>query len=155
MDAATLVESIGQEFGLALKLNKDHVASLIIDEKFEVEFEFVESLKTLFVSSSLGRLQSAGTEGICKALLEANLYGKDTGGAIFSIDDRTDEVILFFKVEPETIAYEDFRAMMERYLNTRSQWIATFDGLVAASADKAKKRSSVSEAFNIDSAIRI
>lgn len=155
MDAATLVQSIGQEFGLTLKLNEHHVASLVIDEKFEVEFEFAETINALFVSSSLGRLQPGDTEGLCKALLQANLYGKDTGGAIFSIDERTDEVILFFKVEPEKTAYEDFRAMMERYLNTRSQWIATFDGLVAASADKARKRSSVSEAFCIDSAIRI
>ncbi|MBI9091430.1 MAG: type III secretion system chaperone [Desulfobacterium sp.] len=130
MGAEKLITNIGLEFGLELTLNEDGVASLLIDDKFEIEFEYVEDRDTLFVSSALGKLEGSGNETIYRALLDANLYGQKTGGASFALDDRTNEVILFFQVKAGTTAYEEFRATMERYLNTLADWSVTYEGLI-------------------------
>jgi hypothetical protein len=82
MDAATLVETMRPRVWSGSETNKDHVASLIIDEKFEVEFEFVESLKTLFVSLlSLGRLAIRRHGRHCKGPAGSESVRKDNGRA--------------------------------------------------------------------------
>ena len=130
MGVNELITNIGLEFAIELELNEDGVASLIINDNFEVEFEYVESVDTLFISSALPPLEGKGNEGVYKALLDANLYGQKTGGAVFGRDERTQEIILFFKVEAGKVTYGEFKEAMTQYLDVRDQWTTTFDGLV-------------------------
>lgn len=153
MNADALIKAIGEEFGVSLGLNENLVASLIIDEKFDVEFEYVEDIDTLYVSSPLARLTGSNKESIYKALLDANLYGKDTGGSVFALDDRTDEIILFFNVEAAKIEYEKFRDMLERYLNVRTQWITNFERIVEEHREK--RNDGEGQGFDLNFAIRI
>ena len=154
MDIETLVSTIGKEFGVTLALNENLVASLVIDEKFDLEFEYVDDMDTLFVSSPLGKLTGSGNGPVFKALLDANLYGKGTGGAVFAIDDRTDEIILFFKTEVAKTEYEEFRDILERYLNTRTQWITNFERIINESANNGSEDGDLLE-VNLNHALRI
>lgn len=138
MGVEDLISNVGLEFGLDLSLNEDGVASLIVDDKFEIEFEYVEDLECLFISSALGTLEGNGNEGIYKELLKANLYGKDTGGAVFAVDERTNEVMLFFNVMVDKTNYESFRDEMERYLNTIIDWSAKIQTLIHTALSDSK-----------------
>ena len=154
MDIEALVSAVGNEFGVKLALNENQVASLVIDDKFDLEFEYVDDMDTLFVSSPLGKLTGSGNGPIFKALLDANLYGKDTGGSVFAIDERTDEIILFFKTNVAKIEYDEFKDILERYLNIRMEWITTFERIVNESSNTGSGDDDLLD-LNLNHAIRI
>ena len=155
MGVKELITSIGLEFGLKLELNEDSVASLIVDDRFEIEFEYVEDGDNLFVTYALGKLAGKGNEGIYKALLDANLYGKETGGSIFAIDERSNEVILFFQVKAGETNYEQFRPLMERYLNTLIDWSTRYETLVQNAVSEPKRNDPKNFDINSIHAIRV
>ncbi|MDY0221478.1 MAG: type III secretion system chaperone [Desulfobacterium sp.] len=155
MDVKDLITNIGLEFGLKLELNEDSVASLIVDDRFEIEFEYVEDGDSLFVSYALGKLEGSGNEKIYKTLLDANLYGKETGGAIFALDNRTNEVILFFKVKAGETDYELFRSMMERYLNTLIDWSTRYEALIQSVISESKESNTKDFDINSNHVIRV
>lgn len=154
MSVENFISGLGLEFGLELELNENGVASITVDDKFEIEFEYVDSLDTLFVSTPLGKLEGGGNEKIYKAFLDANLYGKKTGGAVFALDDHTNEVMLFFQVVVGKNEYQEFRIMMERYLNTLIDWSVKFEELLQKSISEPDGYGLKEMALNVN-AIRV
>ena len=155
MEVKDLITNIGLEFGLKLALNENSVASLIVDDRFEIEFEYVEDGDSLFGSYVLGKFEGDGNEKIYKALLDANLYGKDTGGGIFALDNRANEVILFFKVKASETDYEQFRSMMERYLNTLIDWSTRYEALIQSVISESKGSNPKDFDINSSNVIRV
>ena len=63
-----------------------------------------------------------------KTILEANFFGRSTGGAVFSLNPETGAYMLARSERLDRLAPESFFALVEKFVNTLASW----NGLVAA-----------------------
>lgn len=67
-------------------------------------------------------------ESFRKAVLEANFFGRSTGGAFFSLNPETGAYTLARSERLDRLSPESFFALVEKFVNT----LATWNGLVGA-----------------------
>lgn len=67
-------------------------------------------------------------ESFRKAVLEANFFGRSTGGAVFSLNPDTGAYMLARSERLDRLSPESFFALVEKFVNT----LATWNGLVGA-----------------------
>ena len=72
-------------------------------------------------------------EAFRKTVLEANFFGRGTGGAVFSINPETGAYTLVQSERLDRLAPEAFFALVERFVNA----LATWKGISDASHEKA------------------
>lgn len=118
-----ILTKLGEQFGLKLSLDEFNVASVEIDEKFTVEFEYVESSDELFISGNVCKVTEHNKLKLFQRVLEENLYSKGTGLAQFGLDSDSEEMLLFFSVKVANTAWEGFAEQMLEFLTNASYWV--------------------------------
>lgn len=135
MSAHDLIKQLGFNLGInvALDGDEDNAAQIIFDEKYPVDFEYIEETKELFIVSGVAPIPPVNKEELYKAMLCANLFGSATRGAVFALDDNKDEIILFLKLKTENLPYEEFRDLVENFLNNLIEWTIKIEDIAALS----------------------
>ena len=124
MNANDLLGELGQQMGLGkIEVSDDNTCRLIFDEKLIVDFEPSNDGKQLYVYSVLCSVAHGEQDGFYRRLLLANLFGRETGGASFGLDDETEEVIMFRSFPLETTDFQVFREGLEFFLNGLEEWM--------------------------------
>ena len=98
----------------------DHVFGVTADDLGEKAFLFGE----------LPAPSPDREEAFRKAVLEANFFGRGTGGAVFSINPESGAYTLVLSERLDRLAPESFFALVEKFVNT----LATWKGMLAAAA---------------------
>ena len=76
-----------------------------------------------FIYSPVCRVPKKNRGDFLTALLGANLFSKETGGfAHFGLDETSGEVLLFARFDIEKIAYDEFVAALEMFLDRVAFW---------------------------------
>ena len=123
MDVDNIVKELGNQLGLDnLALDENNVCRIVFDEKFNVDIEAMPDKKSFFIHAVLCRVPAEHKEVLFAELLEANLFGKGTGGASFGYDANLGEVLLFRRFETEKTDYPEFEAAVEEFLNYMESW---------------------------------
>lgn len=123
MNIEDVLKELGAQMGLpGLKLDDNKVCRLIFDKKFTVDIEASEDLKTVHLYSAICVIPPEGKESFYEGLLEANLFGRGTGGAAFGIDIELGEVLLSRTLQMEKIDYQDFVNILEGFVNHVEAW---------------------------------
>lgn len=123
MNIPDLMSELGKQMGLEdLKLDRDGVCRLVFDGKLAVDFESGEDGRVLHLYSILSPLPGEGTEMLCLRLLEANLFGRGTGGATFAVDPDPGDVVLFRTFDMERTDFQGFINQLESFVNHLEGW---------------------------------
>ncbi len=122
-----------------LKLDENKVCRLIFDKKFTVDIEASEDEKNVHIYSAICIIPPVDKETLYETLLEANLFGRGTGGSSFGVDLELGEILLSRSVEMEKVDYQDFVNVLEAFVNHIEAWTEKID-----SKDYNKNKSSSS-----------
>lgn len=123
MNIEDVLKELGAQMGLpGLKLDDNKVCRLIFDKKFTVDIEASQDLKTVHLYSPVCIIPPEGRENFYEGLLEANLFGRGTGGAAFGVDLEMGEVLLSRTLQMEKIDYQDFVNILESFVNHIEAW---------------------------------
>lgn len=128
MKIESLLTELGNQMGLPnLKLDENKVCRLIFDKKFTVDIEASEDLKIVHIYSALCTIPPRDKENLYESLLEANLFGRGTGGASFGVDIEMGEILLSRTIEMEKVDYQDFVNVLESFVNHVEAWTEKID----------------------------
>lgn len=123
MDIHNFLHELGIQMGLGgLSLNENRAARLMFDGKWAVDFEADEDFKTVQVYSVIAPVPAEEKEALFARLLEANLFGYSTGGAVFSVDPATSDIVLFRTVAPDKLDFQEFVNLLEEFVGTVEKW---------------------------------
>jgi len=123
MNAKEILAELTREIGLeGTQFDENHMCRLVFDDKLAVDFENPPDQNLLLVYASAGKLPRDGREQLYKMMLEANLFGLGTGGAVLALDANLDEIILFRRYPSDDIDYDKFKQDLELFLESLEQW---------------------------------
>lgn len=128
MKIESVLTELGNQMGLPnLKLDDNKVCRLVFDKKFTIDIEASEDLKTVHIYSALCIIPPRDKENLYESLLEANLFGRGTGGAAFGVDLEMGEILLSRTIEMERTDYQDFVNILESFVNHVEAWTEKID----------------------------
>lgn len=128
MKIEAILLELGNQMGLPnLKLDNNKVCRLIFDKKFTVDIEASEDLKIVHLYSAICTIPPRDKENLYESLLEANLFGRGTGGATFGVDLEMGEILLSKTMDIEKVDYQDFVNVLESFVNHVEAWTDKID----------------------------
>lgn len=130
MNISDAIVQLGQDMGLPLKLDANRACRLVFDGRIEVDIEAPEGQgDAVHLSCAVGNVPAGGREALYEAMLEANLFGRGTGGAVLGIDKSFNEIVLTRTLQMDGTRYQDFVKAIEQLVLHANTWtgrIASF-----------------------------
>lgn len=125
--AHDLLAEYGQIAGLASLRFDDHgCARLLFEDSVAVDLEIDESAGCIQVYSVLGPVPPGDREPLYRRLLEGNLFGQQTGGALLAVDPVREEVLLCSRVDPATASASALVTRMDSFAGAAADWQRRF-----------------------------
>lgn len=126
MKIEDLLAQLGQKMGIALQLDENRACRLVFDDSITVDFEAPEALAGKLMMSCLvaADVRPDERETVFRTLLEANLCGRGTGGAVLAMNDETDEVVLQRILEVRHTDLQDLEVALDQLLQYGEAWSA-------------------------------
>jgi hypothetical protein len=146
-----LLLEFGRRSGLgALSRNRDGVCRLVFDGGLVVDIEAQDQEPDLHITASIGAIAPDASAGVLRALLAANLMGKESGGAALALDLTRDEIVLHQQLPLDDLSFAAFERTLQTFLNH----IERCRGLLDEAAATASATASVGER-DLETRIRI
>lgn len=109
-----------------LRLDEHGCARLRIDDSIDLNFEASGGSHLLHVYSTLGPVPTHNRERSFEQLLNANLFGADTGGATLAIDAEFDEIVLCTDIGNHGWTSELIMSRLQRFIDAALAWQERF-----------------------------
>ncbi len=123
MLATELLSHFATGLGLPeLHFDAQGCARLLLDGRTEIHFEHDAATDAIHLYSRLGGLPAAGQERLYLQLLQANLFGAQTAGATLAVDSAKQAVVLCRQALPRHLGGEDFRALVQAFVDATEYW---------------------------------
>lgn len=116
------LDQLGRQIGLTLRLDAAQSCRLVFDRSLAVDIEALEDGARVFLHAVVGRLPAGDVQKLLTDLLEANLFGRGTGGSVLAVDAGLKEVVLHRALDMKTIDYAHFTAALEGFLTHARAW---------------------------------
>lgn len=119
------IGQLGRQMGFELALDDNRACRLLFDGTLAVDIEAPRALPDTLVMSCkvAGGLPADGREAVLRMLLEANLFGRGTGGGVLAIDDERDEIVLHRTLAMNRADVVDLVDALEQLLQYAEAWI--------------------------------
>jgi Tir chaperone protein (CesT) family len=122
MNASDLIAEFAQRAGLAeLRLSAEGTAALVVNDILTVNIEHDDAGRRLYLYCALGEPPAEGREAYFGQLLEANLFGRQTGGASIGLDRANNAVLLTRTLDLDTADFPAFEAALEQLVHGHTQ----------------------------------
>lgn len=128
MNIRDVLAELGHQMGLNVTLNDEGVCRLVFDDRFSVDVEASPDNDAVHLYSVLCPVPPENKEPFYERLLEANLFGGDTGGAWFALDGVHGEVVLNRTVKMTNTDYQDFADLLEAFVAHLESWSDKLSG---------------------------
>lgn len=116
---------VRKETGIeALRPDDAGLASVRVDDTYNVNFQFVEATGDILCFVEVAELPPDAPKTVYRDLLAGALFGKDTAGGHFSLEPETETVVYnyFFDLETAAADIEDFVSTIEKILQLCDLW---------------------------------
>lgn len=128
MNIRDVLKELGAHMGLDnLKLDENRVCRLVFDKEFAVDIEASEDEKIVHIYAKVVSAPPEKREEFYALLLEANLFGKGTGGSMFALDQTQNDVYLCRALSMDSTDYQDFVNILESFINHLEAWAKKID----------------------------
>ena len=123
MSIDQILRRLGQEIGLPkLGLDETQLCTLRFDNKNIIAIEVSSDERHAHLYSMVFTIPTTDKAAFYERLLNANLFGKETGMASFSCNPNTGEVFLIRTLTVEGLTYEHFATALEELLQCIEYW---------------------------------
>lgn len=116
MDAASILSTFGQTYGVEMNLSESNVCSVSFDND-DIDFELAGD--TLYIIAEVAR--QVDNKTALMELLSANLTPSKTAGAHFAFDKSYNAVLLIRSLQMP-MEYNDFENIVVHFLKALRQW---------------------------------
>jgi len=124
-DYKAFLANVSEETGIAaFKPDADGLASMCVDDAYNVNLQFVEATGKMLCFVEVMALPSDAPKAVYRELLAGGLFGKDTAGGYFSLEPETETVVYnyFFDFETAANDSEEFIHAIEKILQLCDLW---------------------------------
>ena len=133
-----LLRHLGQKAGVELDLDSEGVCAVTYGETVTCVIEVPAHADTLYLSStmlSLPHLDESRLASLFRRLLALDFLALDTGGAIFALDERNREIVLWYSSPVERLDAVAFENVFGAFLETAVAWSAKLPGFLMAEGE--------------------
>ena len=124
-----IVSELGGLMGIPdLALDADDQCQLAIDGKIPVALEYDEDGERFILSSPVGSLPSERREPVLERLLDANLFWKDTGGAVLGLERKHGTVVLALSCAASNLQAVELQNVMGGFVSVAEYWLGELSG---------------------------
>ena len=114
---------LGKEAGIDdLKLNEHHLCAFRYGQELEFIIELPPESPIIYMYSPMAELPAEHKEAFYEKLLKANFFCLETNGATFSIDERSNRIVLSYGQPIEQIDNLIFKNIVGNFLETAETW---------------------------------
>ncbi|WP_081452580.1 type III secretion system chaperone [Verrucomicrobium spinosum] len=125
MNAVSLLSELGSQMGISgLQFDDQGCARLVFDGSVTLNLEHEPSSSKLQIYSVLGKVPVENKEHVFQILLEGNLFGAETGGAVLSLDPLEREIVLFRTFEGDGLTGAAFGEAVGSFVDAAEDWTA-------------------------------
>ena len=118
----------------ALTSDDAGLVSVNVDEKYNVNLQFVEASGKVLCFIEVATLPHDAPKAVYRDLLAGGLFGKETAGGYFAIEAESETVVYnyFFDLEAAARDVEDFVATLEKMLQLCDIWAERIQATLSA-----------------------
>lgn len=117
------LKELGRQMGVPLRLDHNRTCRLVFDERWTVDIEAPsQHHDSVFLYAVAGKVPPGAGIEFYKALLEANLFGRETLGATLAVDSARAEVIVQRIVAMQHVDFMGFVGAIEDLIRALAAW---------------------------------
>lgn len=105
-----------------LQADADGICQITIDDRFVVNVGWREPLAVWF--APVGTLEPPGRSHVLTALLQANMFWRETGGATLALSTDGETVILAYQAPVADLSQEDIGNLLHWFTDQTDHWVA-------------------------------
>jgi len=140
-----LLELHSKEVAADLQLNNDGICHIVVED---VTLSLEEGEEdTIFLYTQIARLPDVDNEAIYCRLLQANLYGAETDGAVFALDHTGTQVILFHRFTSDALEFSSYLTLFNQFVEQTRYWIDNWDQLIQELGKASDKEDATGESY--------
>ena len=108
----------------AMTADESGLATLRVDEKYNVNLQFVEATGRMLCFVEIMVLPKDAPKEVYRDLLAGGLFGKDTAGGYFTLEAESETVVYnyFFDLQTASKDVDDFVSTLEKILQLCDAW---------------------------------
>ena len=118
----------------AITSDESGLVSVRVDEKYNVNFQFVEATGKVLCFIEVATLPHDAPTAVYRDLLAGGLFGKETAGGYFALEADSETVVYnyFFDLEAAARDVEDFISTLDKILQLCNIWEERIAAIVSA-----------------------
>ena len=124
-DYKVFLAAVRKETGIeALTSDETGLVTVNVDEKYNVNFQFVEATGRILCFVEVAQLPADTPKDVYRDLLAGGLFGKETAGGYFALEPETETIVYnyYFDLEKAAADVEAFVDTLEKILQLCDLW---------------------------------
>ena len=124
-DYKVFLAAVRKETGIeALTSDETGLVTVNVDEKYNVNFQFVEATGRILCFVEVAQLPADTPKDVYRDLLAGGLFGKETAGGYFALEPETETIVYnyYFDLEKAAADVEAFVDTLEKILQLCDIW---------------------------------
>ena len=119
----------------AIAADESGLVTVRVDDKYNVNLQFVESTGRILCFVEVAVLPKDAPKEVYRDLLAGGLFGKDTSGGYFTLEEESESVVYnyFFDLETAAKDVDDFISSLEKILQLCDSWCERIDSILSES----------------------
>ena len=138
------LSAIRKETGIEmLTPDETGLVTVSVDGAYNLNLQYVEATGAVLCFVEVMQLQKDAPKSVYRDLLVGALFGKDTAGGYFTLEDESETVVYnyFFDGERAAQSPEEFVATLEKILQLCDLWVDRINSLVNHQKENPKENS--------------
>ena len=131
--------ALRQETGIAaFAADAAGLVTVRVDDKYNVNLQFVEPTGRVLCFVEVAQLPKDAPKAVYRDLLAGGLFGKETAGGYFALEEETEAVVYnyFFDLDAAAKDVDDFVSTLEKILQLCDAWCERIGERLSEPADR-------------------
>ena len=129
-DYDRFLAEVRKETGIeAIAADEQGLVTVRVEDKYNVNLQFVEATGRILCFVEVAALPKDAPREVYRDLLAGGLFGKDTAGGYFALEEESESVVYNYFFDLETAAKDvgDFVSTLEKILQLCDSWCERID----------------------------
>ncbi len=129
-DYDMFLADVRKETGIeAIAADESGLVTVRVEDKYNVNLQFVEATGRILCFVEVAALPKDAPREVYRDLLAGGLFGKDTAGGYFALEEESESVVYNYFFDLETAAKDvgDFVSTLEKILQLCDSWCERID----------------------------
>ena len=134
-DYDRFLADVRKETGIeAIVADESGLVTVRVEDKYNVNLQFVEATGRILCFVEVAELPKDAPREVYRDLLAGGLFGKDTAGGYFTLEEESEAVVYNYFFDLETAAKDvgDFVSTLEKILQLCDSWCERIDAKLSA-----------------------